>query len=389
MKVLLVHNDYGKYSGEEAVVDRMATMLAELGYKVSQLRMTTAGSRESLSGKMKGFVSGIWCPSGVKAMREALKREKPDVVNVHNLYPFISPAALRECRKIGVPVIMTIHNFRLMCPTGLFMRDGEPCEVCLRNGNEWSCIKYNCEHSLLKSVGYAARNAIARINRHYKDCVDYFACITDFQRKKLTEVGYDAERLILIPNAVKVSDEAQPTIGDYIGFCGRLSREKGIDLIIEEARRHPEIPFKLAGECRDPELIENLPANVELMGYMYGDNLSNFYRNARFMVMASRWYEGFPMSILESAQHYKATIGPSHGGFTEIIGRGEYAIGKLFNPSNLDALDEAITSLWQDHEECVRLGLLAHQKLANEYSTEVISRKWDELIKSIINLKHN
>ena len=111
MKVLLVHNDYGKYSGEEAVVDKMAVMLAGLGHEVAQLRMTTAGARESLGGKIRGFISGVCCPGGVRAMREALRREKPDVVNVHNLYPFISPAALRECKKAGVPVVMTYIIF--------------------------------------------------------------------------------------------------------------------------------------------------------------------------------------------------------------------------------------------------------------------------------------
>lgn len=385
MKVLLVHNDYGKYSGEEAVVDRMDAILANLEYEVAQLRMTTAGQRESLTGKMKGFVSGIYCPSGVKAMREALQRENPDVVNVHNLYPFISPAALRECKKAGVPVIMTIHNFRLMCPTGLFMRDGKPCELCLEKGNEWGCVKYNCEHSILKTIGYAARNAVARINRHYKDCVDYFACISDFQRMKLIEAGFDPNKLILIPNAVEVTAEMQSYLGYYIGFCGRLSTEKGIDLIIEVARRHPEIPFKFAGECREPGLIECLPANVELLGYMSGDNLTNFYRNARFMVMASRWYEGFPMSILESAQLCKPTVGPDHGGFTEIIGTGEKAIGRLFVPGDVKALDNAVTTLWNSPEECQRLGFAAHQKLVNEYSTKVIAQKWDNLIN---NIKH-
>ena len=134
MRVLIVHNDYGKYSGEEAVVDKMAAMLRSHGYEVAFYRLTSAGSRESLGGKVHGFAAGIYSPSGVRGMREALRRERPDVVNVHNLYPFISPAALRECSKAGVPVVMTVHNFRLVCPTGLFMRDGRPCELCLRRG---------------------------------------------------------------------------------------------------------------------------------------------------------------------------------------------------------------------------------------------------------------
>lgn len=384
MKVLLVHNNYGKYSGEEAVVDKMATMLSGLGYRVAQLRMTTEGLRESSVGKIKGFVAGIYSPGGVRAMREALERENPDVVNVHNLYPFISPAALRECKRAGVPVIMTVHNFRLICPTGLFMRNGGPCEYCLEKGNEWGCVKFNCENSILKSIGYAARNAVARLKRHYIDCVDKFACITDFQRRKLIEAGFPAEKVILIPNSVDVTDESMPPVGDYVAFCGRLSREKGIDMIIDIARRHSEIPFKLAGECRESNLIENLPSNVELVGYKTGNELTEFYRNARFMVMASRWYEGFPMSILESAQHHKAVIGPDHGGFTEIIGKGEDAIGMLFEPRNGDALDASVNRLWNDEDLTVELGQKAYSKLISQYSTEVIAKKWDDLINRFI-----
>lgn len=383
MKILLVHNNYGKYSGEEAVVDKMATMLQGLGHEVAQLRMSTEGLRDSALGKIKGFVAGIHSPAGVRAMREALKREKPDVVNVHNLYPFISPAALRECKRAGMPVVMTVHNFRLICPTGLFMRNGGPCEYCLQKGNEWGCVKFNCENSLLKSVGYAARNAVARLKRHYIDCVDIFACITDFQRRKLIEAGFDPKKTVLIPNSVDVSDEILPPLGEYVAFCGRLSREKGIDLILEVARRHPDIPFRLAGECRESALIENLPKNVELVGYKTGNELTEFYRKARFMVMASRWYEGFPMSILESAQHYKAVIGPDHGGFTEIIGAGDDAIGLLFEPGNAEALDDAIAQLWNNPDECTALGVKANEKLKAQYSTQVIATQWQTLFNSM------
>jgi len=247
-------------------------------------------------------------------MREALQREKPDVVNVHNLYPFISPAALRECKKAGVPVVMTVHDFRLMCSTGLFMRDGKPCEVCLQRGNEWGCIKYNCEHSVLKSIGYAVRNAVSRIKRHYIDCVDVFACITDFQRKKLIEAGFQKEKLVVIPNSVAIKESEETALGDYVGYCGRVSYEKGGDLFVELARRNPDMCFKLAGEVRDASLVGEIPANLELLWYVSGDALADFYRNARFIVMPSRCYEGFPMAILEAAISHKPVIGPDHGG---------------------------------------------------------------------------
>lgn len=384
MKILLVHNDYGKYSGEEAVVDKMAVMMAQSGWEVAQLRMTTAGARESLAGKIKGFVNGVWCPSGVRAMREALEREKPDVVNVHNLYPFISPAALRECKKVNVPVVMTIHNFRLMCPTGLFMRDNRPCELCLEHGNEWGCIKYDCEHSLLKSIGYAARNAVARIKRHYIDCVDRFACITDFQRRKLIEAGFPAERIVVIPNSIDAPELEEKTQGNYVAYSGRISREKGVDMIIEAARRHPDIPFRFAGAVRDADLVKDLPANVTLIGHLSGNDLDKFYRNARFFVMASRWYEGFPMTILEAARYSKPMIAPDHGGFTEIIGHGDTAIGILVTPNDPSSLESAIASLWSSPSRSCALGISAHDKLKSEYSTEVISQKWNTLLKPIV-----
>lgn len=380
MKILLVHNDYGKYSGEEAVVDRMDEMLRNLGHDVAQFRMTTAGERESLRGKIRGFISGLYCPSGVRAMRDALEREKPDVVNIHNLYPFISPAALRECKKVGVPVVMTIHNFRLMCPTGLFMRDGRPCELCLQKGNEWGCVKYNCEHSILKSVGYAARNAVARIKRHYLDCVDHFACITDFQRRKLIEAGFPADKISVIPNSVDAQEIPMFDVGSYVAYCGRISREKGVDAIIDVAKRHPEIPFRLAGAVRDSELVESLPSNVELSGYLSGKSLKEFYSGARFFVMASRWYEGFPMTILEAAAYGKPMIAPDHGGFTEIIGTGEDTIGILTEPANTESLEKAVTDLWQDQSRVRSLGKAAFNKLKNKYSVEVIARKWDNLL---------
>lgn len=380
MKILIVHNNYGKYSGEEAVVDKMAAMLQAHGHEVVFYRKTTEGVRESALGKIQGFLSGLYSPSGVKGMREVLQRERPDVVNVHNLFPFISPAALFECKKAGVPVAMTIHNFRLMCPTGLFMRNGLPCEHCLEVGNEWGCLRYNCEHSALKSLGYTLRNVVARWLGAYRKNVDAFACITDFQRRKLIQAGFDAQKLHVIPNFMEGRMVQPQYQGSYVAYSGRLSREKGVDMIIEVARRHPDIPFKLAGSVRDEELKENLPANCELVGFLKDEALADFYRQAAFFVMASRWYEGFPMSILEAAQYGKPTIGPNHGGFTEIIGEGESAIGRLFTPNDIDSLEQTLVGLWNDETAIEQLGRQAFEKLQKVYSAEVVYRHWEQLL---------
>lgn len=382
MKILLVHNDYGKYSGEEAVVDKLATMLEQHGHKISFYRKSTADSRDNIMGKIQGFLSGIYSPNGVAGMKAILDKENPDVVNIHNLYPFISPAALFECKKRGIPVVMTVHNFRLICPTGLFMRNGKPCETCLHKMNEWSCIRYNCEHSILKSVGYTLRNTFARWTKAYKKNVVFFACITEFQKKKLVEAGFDENRITVIPNSVESPQSYHPNLGNYVAYIGRLSHEKGYDLLIEVAQRHPDITFCFAGAQREQSNI-SIPENVVFMGYLQKEELSEFIQNARFIVMPSRCYEGFPMAILEAASHGKPTICPNHGGFTEIIGQGENAIGKLFAPSNVDDLEKQIVELWNDPKTTEDLGKKAFKKLQERYSSEVVYKQWETLFEEL------
>lgn len=386
MKILLLHNNYGKYSGEEAVVDKMAAMLREHGHEVCFYRLTSEGSRESMAGKIKGFLCGLYSPQGVKGVREALRREKPDVVNVHNLYPFISPTALFECKKAGVPVVMTVHNFRLICPTGLFMREGKPCEICLQKGNEWNCIRYNCEQSRVKSLGYALRNAVARWTGAYRKCVDMFACITDFQRRKLIEAGFERDKIKVIPNCIDVLASFQEVKGEYVAYIGRLSYEKGYDLLLEVARRNPSIAFRFAGAKRG-QGEEEVPANVRFEGYLSKEKLEDFIRKSQFTVMPSRCYEGFPMAILESACYGKPTIAPNHGGFTEIIGEGDEAIGRLFRPGDVDDLERQIVAWWNAPQEIVELGQKAFEKLKNVYSAEVVYRQWDAWLEKLIQKK--
>lgn len=384
MKILLVHNDYGKYSGEEAVVDKMAAMFQEHGHEVCFYRRSSSSARNSIFGLIHGFFSGVYSFSGVKEMRKVLQQEKPDVINIHNLYPFISPAALFECKKASIPVIMTVHNFRLICPTGLFMRNERPCEICLEKGNEWSCLRYNCENSIPRSVGFTLRNVFSRITGAYKKNVDFFACITHFQRQKLIAAGFDANKIVVIPNSSQIHAEHPYTAGNYVAYCGRLSKEKGADYLFQIARKHPEISFKLAGAMREEEFKnEIIPNNCELSGYLSGEQLQEFYQKTAFCVMPSRCYEGFPMSILEAASYKKPTIGPDHGGFTEIIGRGEEEIGKLFIPNNEEDLEKKIVELWNNPEEVEILGNKAFYKLKKEYNSTVVYQKWEELFNKI------
>lgn len=387
MKILVVHNDYGKYSGEEAVVDRMIADGRRAGIEIETLRRTSKFSRESFFGRVRGFIAGIYSFSGRRMMREALRTFRPDIVHIHNLYPFISPSVLPLCRKAGVPVLMTVHNYRLMCPTGLFLRDGKPCENCLRNGNERDCIRYNCEHDRFRSLGYALRNTVARRWRLYLDNVDYFCCVTDFQRKKLIEAGFPPEKLKVMHNFVKYEEPEAPNAETdawgtgYVAYVGRLSYEKGYDMLLEVARRHPEIEFRFAGTLRD-KLEEELPSNVILCGVLQSERLARFYENAAFLVIPSRCYEGFPMVLLEASSHSRCCVAPNHGAFPELMTDPESGKvgGMLFNPCDIDDLEHSITTLWNNKTQATELGLDAKSNHDKRFLKRKIKIQWDEFL---------
>ncbi|MDR0866402.1 MAG: glycosyltransferase family 4 protein [Candidatus Symbiothrix sp.] len=382
MKILLIHNNYGIHSGEEAVVDRQIALFREMGHTVDVYRKTTEGKRDTFIGEAKGFFTAFYSPSSVKDIKNILKTNRPDVVIIHNLYPYISPAILKPIKQAGVPIIMTVHNFRLICPTGLFMRDFRPCELCLEKGNEWSCIQYNCEHSRLKSIGYAGRNWYARKTKAYLNHVDFYACITQFQIQKLIQAGYDPEKMVYMPNFIEKAKEPDYSLGDYVAISGRLSREKGIDLILEVAAKTPHIKYVFAGSPRKEEPITTpIPKNCLFLGHIPINKLGDFYKNARFLLIASLCYEGFPMTIPEAAAYGKPTIGPAHAGFLEII--DDNKTGLLFKPGDSDDLFRKITSLWDNKMQCRKMGKNAYEKLKNTYTSAIVKNKWNQLFEKI------
>ncbi|MDH8701034.1 glycosyltransferase involved in cell wall biosynthesis [Dysgonomonadaceae bacterium PH5-43] len=353
---------------------------------MSEYRKTTEGSRGTLTGNIKGLLQGFYSPSSVKDIKEILRNKKPDVVVIHNLYPYISPAILKPIKEAGIPIIMTIHNYRLICPTGLFMRDSKPCELCLEKKNELSCIQYNCEHSLIKSIGYAGRNWFARITKAYNN-VDVYACITEFQAKKLVSYGFPNNKMRVIPNFVDKVEPLSSTnlySNDYVAISGRMSKEKGTDMILDIARKTPHIKYLFAGVVRedDQDIIKDAPDNCIFAGYLSDDKLVDFYNNSRFIVIGSRCYEGFSMSVLDASMYGKATIGPAHGGFIEIIDDKE--TGLLFTPNNSESLQQQIEYLWNNTDEAISMGVNAYNKLKKNYTSEAVKDKWERCILDLL-----
>ncbi len=383
MKILLVHNDYGKYSGEEKAVEMMTLMLESMEFSLVQLRTSTCESRYNFIGKARVFLNSIYSHSGRILMRRQLQNISPDLVIINNLYPFISPWALLECRKANVPVVMRVHNYRLLCPNGLFYNKKGICEECLERGNEWACIFNNCTGEILKSITYTLRNMLARKLKLYTNNVDRYVCLTNFQKTKLIAGGLPEEKIDVIVNHVVDLPKKEISVGDYIGICGRISPEKGMDIILQVAILCPDIPFKIAGEICD-SYSAYVPYNVELCGFLEKDNLERFYLGARFMLSCSRCYEGQPMTIIEAAMYSKISVIPLHGGFLEILSSSGLQEQAGYRANDLSSMVDKIRYLWNNPLECVKLGILLRSVVEKEYSLSGVNYKWKSVLEKVI-----
>jgi len=384
MKILLIHNSYNKFSGEEAVLHAQEALLKAGGNEVQTYIRSSSELQGMRMGHVQGFLLGLYNSRSVREVRQLISRP-PTIVHIHNLYPLISPAILPVIKKAGIPIVMTVHNYRLVCPNGLFFTHGEICERCA-GGKEWNCIARNCEESVLKSTGYALRNSWARKKRYYSDNVDAFLCLTAFQENKLIENGFPAGKCHVLPNFLKAQKPGSAHPGrTFAFFAGRLNAQKGFDILAKAASLVPGIPFRIAGSS-DPVFTGTVPLseNMILTGRLQKEEMENLFNGASFLVFASRSYEGFPMVFPEAMAAGIPVIAPRMAGYPEIIEDGFN--GLLFNPGDADDLAKKIGLLWNDPELRNRLGENGRKKLELQYSPEVYYRKlmavYEELILS-------
>lgn len=368
MKIALIHNAYGKYSGEEAVVDSNERFLREAGVDIVRYSRTSA-DLHGFIGAVKGFFCGIWNPVSVKKFSDFLSIEKPDVVHVHNLYPLINPQIIHTCKKKNIPVVMTVHNYRLICPNGLCLRHGKICHLCFETKKkELACLLHNCENNLFKSLGYFLRNLNSRLMGYYKE-VDHFIILSNFQKNLLCSNGFLSERMTVLGNCLPSIKDEIVHDQNYILYIGRISKEKGIEIVLQAATYLPNQKFIIAGNG-DVSLLQNLPANVTYFGFASGREKENLEKNASLIIIPSQCYEGFPIVILEALQYRKAVIVSDLGAMKEIA--GEAAL--TFQHENSASLAEQINSLLKNPEQKRKMGEAGRKRFESLYSDEIYTR---------------
>lgn len=370
MRILLVHNEYGRDSGEEHAVREVARLLEANGHEVDWFLRSSAEIR-CLRHEVTAFFTGLHSWGSARRMRRLLSEKRFDVVQLQNLYPFISPAVLWEIRRHGLPIVMRCPNYRIFCPNGLHLSNGEVCERCL-GGREWWCILRNCTESRRKSFGYAVRNAWARLSGGITRNVTVFAVLSEFQRKRFISGGIAPERLRILPNVVPFTGcHESGQLGHLVTFVGRVSQEKGIEDFVEAARRLPDLPFAVAGRSDGmPGLVENAPSNVRWLGFLGEEALNRLYLESRLLVFPSRWFEGFPNVITRAMALERPVIASRIGALPEIVDDGHS--GLLFQPGDVTDLARKISDLHTNPSLCAEFGGNGRDKALTKYSEQAV-----------------
>jgi len=367
MKVLHAYNRHRSGGGSDNAWEQTIGISRERGLDVEVFCRDSSDLADNAFGKLKAFSSGIYARNSVAEFDRVMQEFQPDIVHAHELYPLISHWILPRCKKAGIPVVLSLYDYRLTCPIATHYSKGAICLKCTSGSEHWAVLR-NCRNSIPESIAYALRAAITRKFKLVTDCADHFIVASDFARDWLIrEVGVDCDLIETVSPAIHLPETGVDSAhGEYIAFAGRFAEEKGVELLVEAARRL-DLPLKLAGFAPEHPAIR--PGdNIECAMPETPQELAEFYRGARMLVVPSNWYETFGIVAAEAMSHGVPVIATRIGALQNTV--DDEATGLLFENENVSDLAEKISRLWNDPALCTRLGQAAREKAKNQFNID-------------------
>ncbi len=372
LRILLVHNYYQQSGGEDAVFASEKSLLVDHGHAVFEY--TDSNKRIESLGYINSAVQTIWSRPSYNAIKRILQDVKPDIAHFHNTFMLISPSVYYACAEVGVPIIQTLHNYRLLCPNAYLFRDGAICEECINLKNPLPGVFHKCyRNSHSQSAVVAGMLGVHRLIRTWQNKIDFYITLTEFARNKFVQGGLPPEKLVVKPNFLPTSNVQSSGVRNHVLYAGRLSHEKGIQTLGQVWRglSLSSIPLYIAGDGPEREVILQLElekVNVRYLGKLDSVSLDEFIIQSRFVVIPSVCYENFPMSILDSFRLGVPVIASRIGSLVELIRDGE--TGLLFNPGDAADLAAKVNWLWNHLEESERMGRAARLEYEQKYTPE-------------------
>ena len=342
LKILQVHNYYQIPGGEDTVVANEKRLLEDHGHTVIQYSRNNGELKQfSKIRKLLLPFTTIFNPSTYREIKRIIREQQIDVVHVHNTLNLVSPAVYYAALSCKVPVVQTIHNFRLLCPGATFYRDGHICEECVQKGLRCS-VKYGCYRgSKIQTLVCALSTWIHRMTGVYGKL--NYICLTEFNKEKLLglkQIKFD--RVFVKPNFVSTKlDKIVPMQEreDRFIFAGRIDKLKGVDILLEAWKLMGEEAPKLIicgtgpmeAWCKDYIQKNNL-SSVDMLGFVPNEEAKKLIANSRALILPTQWYEGFPMTIVEAYSVGTPVVGSNMGNVGSVIHAG--ITGEVFQPNN-------------------------------------------------------
>lgn len=383
MKILIAHNAYQHIGGEDAVVQAEIALLRNYGHQVQVYQRHNDDVRRMSAAATA--LAALWSRQSVREAARICEQFQPDVIHAHNTFPLISPALYWMAAKRKLPLVQTLHNFRLLCPQAMFLRDGKICEDCLGK-LPWRAIVHKCYHqSVLQSAVVGGMLATHRALGSYQNKVTRFIVLNSFCRSKFIAAGLPADRLRIKPNFVAVG--AAPISQHRHGglFVGRMSSEKGLDILIAASAMAKLADFQLIGD--GPFAATAKAAfGPRYLGYLTLDEILLKMRHAAYLVLPSICYESAPRTIVEAFACGLPVIASRLGSMADLVQDG--VTGLLFDPGN--AYDLAAKIGWAETHpnEMLAMGQAAYVDYRHKYTPERNHQILLDIYQDAINATH-
>ncbi len=394
MRILQLHNLYKIPGGEDVVVQAEKTLLENYGHEVVLLQANNDNITNFFSQTMTAL-NTVYSFSAKKRVQAEIAKFQPDVVHVHNFFPLWSPAVYDACQEARVPVLQTLHNYRLFCAGAFFFRDEKVCEDCLGKFFPWPGVVHRCYRgSRVGSAVLATMQAVHRVRGTWKERVNLYIALTEFARHKFIEAGLPADKIVLKPNFLLSNPKLQETKENYALFVGRLSPEKGIDTMLAAWGLKAlnglgqKIPLKIVGDGPLADQVamaaQEIPG-VEWLGRQPQEQVQKLMQNAKMLVFPSVWYEGFPMVIVEAYAVGLPVVASNLGSLSSLISPGR--TGLHFRPGDADDLAAKVAWAIAHPQELAQMGREARAEFEAKYTAEANYRQLMEIYQLALSSK--
>ena len=387
MKVLLANKFFFLNGGSESVMFQERDFLVKAGCQVVDFAMqdprnlpsadselfvdnhTYHNANGTVGTRVRSALQLIHSPQAVRNIGRLIDRTRPDIVHCHNVYHQLTPSIVGAAKRRGVPVVLTLHDYKPICPVYTRLRQGQVCSACLNNGFS-NVVRYRCaDGSIGKSALLLAEAWVQRRLRSYEQ-VDRFVAPSHFMRKSVTQCRFPKDQVEVIHNGIDCGAiEPAQEDGGYALYLGRLSPEKGIEtLLAAHAQIADRVPLAIAGTGPMEHALRSRYPKARYFGHLSGSTLESVIRNASLIVTPSEWYENCPMSVLEAMAFGKTVVASNIGGIPELVAHEE--TGLLFPPGDRGALKSCLIRLMNAPHLRRRFGTAARARAEERFSLE-------------------